>query len=143
MTNKREIDQLVLKWRDHLWLNQWRISREVKPMIKEGEEGAYKTVAAVEYEPIYRAAHITIGGESWDERGAEQRDRTICHEMLHIRLSPLDRFISTLIDELPPSKREVYSNWRHDLREEIAETLTNIMLSTVKGQGAKKRRIGH
>ena len=130
MARKRDVDRLVLKWRDRLWLNQWRISAELIPVIEEREEeSAYQTVASVEYEPIYRAAVITIGAKSWDARGDKQRNRTICHEMIHVRLSPLDRFISTLIDELPPAKREPYRNWRHDLREETAETLTDIMLS--------------
>ena len=133
MTRKAEVDRLVIKWRDWLWLNQWRIGCDMKPVIEEGEEGAYKTVASVEYEPIYRAAHISISRQSWGERSAEARDRTICHEMIHIRLSPLDRFITTLIDELPPSKREAYRNWRHDLREETAEIWTNIMLAAARG----------
>jgi hypothetical protein len=132
MVRKRDVDRLVLKWRDRLWLNQWRISTGLCPVIEDGEEDAvYKTVASVDYEPSYRTAHVTIGGKSWDERSAKQRNRTICHEMIHVRLSSLDRFISTLIDELPPSKREPYRNWRHDLREETAETLTDIFLSAV------------
>lgn len=134
MRTRAQAKRLILKWRDVLWLNQWRIGCEVQPVIEEGEEESlYKTTAAVEYEPIYRAACITIGKESWDERSPEARDRTICHEMVHVRLSTLDRFISTLIDELPPAKRSAYRSWRHDLREETAEIWTNIMLSAQTG----------
>jgi hypothetical protein len=128
MANKREVRRLVEKWRDRLWLGQWLIIAGYEPEI-ETSSAALDTIAIVEFDSAYRKAAITVATNVWDKQTPKKKNRAICHEMLHVALSPLRDFVKQLEREISPSKKAVYEKWFESVDETITEHFCNVMLA--------------
>lgn len=130
MASKREIRQLILKWRGRLWLTQWLITPEVVEEIDPSDGTAFSTTAEIDASPTYRKAVVKVSKKSWREVTPQQRNRTICHEMLHVVTSPVSDFVKELLEELPPAKRAGFVKWWERVEEGTTEHLCNVILDS-------------
>jgi hypothetical protein len=129
---KRDVNKLCLKWRDRLWLGHWRIGPVAETEIAEKGENGYETAAYVSYEAVYQDARVHVSEKVWDKRSPASRNRTMCHEMVHLANAPVAEFIERVIAELPSQKGAVYKKWWDALNEENTTHWTNVMLGAHK-----------
>ena len=129
---KRQLTKGIQRWRDRLWLNQWKIEPHFEDEVERGETGAFRVAARAECDSEYRQADVTIALKVNADRSEEVKNRTLCHEMVHVRNSPVDHFVKVLLGELPPGKRAAYLNWWVNVDEGLTEDWCNILLDAYK-----------
>lgn len=134
MARKREVDRLVLKWRDRLWLGQWLVSVDLVDELEGGQES--QVGARTFSDSLYRHANVKVSRVAWDDISPSRRNRLICHEMVHVATSSLKDFVDELIDEIPAAKRGPYEKWYRAVDESLTEHLCNVLL-TATGEARK------
>ena len=131
MVRKREVERLMEKWRNRLWLSQWKITPATTETLEDDSPRGYEATAACDADPTYRQATITIALDVWDKRSARRQNRSMCHEMVHVMMSPTTHLFDEMLKELSPSKRAVYEKWYRDVDEVQAEHLCNVLLDVM------------
>lgn len=136
MARQRDVNRLVLRWRERLWLGHWLIGARISPTIERRNDPTdaegFDVAARVNYESAYRRADIEINGGVWDSKSDREHNRTICHEMVHVAMSPVDAFVKHLMDELPLGKKTVAERWWKEVDESMTEHWCNVMLDANK-----------
>lgn len=100
MLTLQEIESVLDKWRERLWLQAWRISIDPDPVELENEGATMEIVRS----PDYLRAEIRLGDgwrdwsrDAFGPAGADQfrrrttLDEAVCHELVHLVLHDLHR----------------------------------------------------
>ena len=145
--NKRhdqELERLALRWRDRLWLNQWRVKTRLVDRIIDKETGtdAEDTAAVTKHNVDYRELDIGILRRAWRNYSRERKNQVVAHEMVHGLLGSLREFIFRLLESPPKNNAQVdvYFEWFHAVDELLTTHVTDVLLDAAKElKGVQKK----
>jgi len=137
---KRELRGLVGKWADRLGLDNWRIRVDLVRLpslpASAGKWGR-RACARASFNVAYRQAVVSAEETVWDRLPPAERERTACHETLHIVISPLMHVAEQMMADLPKGRREVYEKWLNMADEQVTEQLAAALV----GRRPKKGKV--
>jgi len=132
----QELERLASRWRDRLWLNQWRVRADLVDRIIDkatGEEDN-TTAAVTKHNVDYRELDIGIRRTAWRNYSKTRKNQVVAHEMVHGLLGPLREFIFKLLENPPKGQDQVdlYFEWFHQVDEILTTHVTDVLLNAAK-----------
>ena len=115
------------KWLKLLWVEDFDLTVKIDNLNNPLSSGAFKTDAITNIETPYKLVTIVGDEESICTLSDRVLDETACHEIIHIILDPLHSLLEEVINKLPKSKREPYTNWTIRELESTTTHLTNVI----------------
>lgn len=125
---RKVIEPILERW---LWLvPSWCHELRVKFRNNPGDD-ELETVAKCEWHVQYRLAIITVEANWLTYTLAEDREKAIVHELVHVATGPLcDQFDQLLEHVAPPQKLGDWADARHgDALEGVVSDLTRALLA--------------
>jgi hypothetical protein len=121
--------RVIREWRDRLGLWAWKI--DVEWGVEPEDDAA---LASVGVSNLYDQATIRFS-EGWEEMDAEEFNRVIVHELLHIMFRDYGQAVRSIdvTGELSPNTKVLWHDRCHDAEEGLIDRLA---WRFVEGMGA-------
>lgn len=135
MTKEQQLKQAetyIKKWQEILKLQAWEIkARIVNSSDIDGNE------ALVTFSSRSKLALVELAEEGTYEKGPWEDvctpERAIVHELVHVLLTPMDDFWSTVQEEMSPSARNIAHKQFVNADEQVTEALARILVNLKGG----------
>lgn len=130
---QKKFRSLCGKWKERLWLGHWYVDFDYVDAVDQSDspEG-WESTASVKARSAYRNAQIQISASVAKDMSEANLNRTACHEMVHVALSPLTDVFQEVLRSLPLKQREAFDSWRWKESEAVTEHLTSVLLAAFK-----------
>lgn len=125
-----QLEKRVAYWQNKMNLNHWRIESEIVDEVASGEEDADACIVRAD---DYDTATLQIVRSSIETNTPEYIDISICHELAHVHMRDLDKYIESLLWNASSSDaaRALHPMFLH-LREGLTDRLARIVVSNDK-----------
>lgn len=123
------VDTASDRWRDRLWLKQWDMTIR---FVDRKPKGGKMAAGAMEATPRYKTLLIEINSEWLKDAKASKVEDTVCHEMVHAVLTPLQDVAKAMLRRLPRAERKGFGEWLDKENESVATHLEQVLRREAK-----------
>lgn len=127
---QRELQKILIGWRDRLGLGYWEIDIDFQKEADEGADGT-STLAAIEAHEDYDTASIKLS-PNWEAWTPLRANQILAHELIHAQMRGLDYVVSKFGREnLGANEREMFdAAYSHEMEgavDRIAQRFVTLL----------------